>query len=108
MRWLAVLAMAVLLSGCVSVSQDKATDCKKIAATQVRDGCLYNTSVRALDPAGCAGITNATVKDACIDDIAVTLLDFDVCAKHETVPRKDACETKVGQAKRKAKGEAPN
>ena len=97
MRWIAVVALAVLIAGC---GNEPPIDCAKITNRKQSDLGVLNQSRIELNAGKCAEIMDMKIKRECIDVVAEGIGEFYPCQLHERKSHEDHCERRVGKARR--------
>ena len=69
--------------------------CNKIADEKIRDLCMRDQAVKALDPKMCEDVTAASLKDTCYHKIAITNHDKSLCSKISNNFVRNACNSKA-------------
>jgi hypothetical protein len=104
-RKVIIIAAVLIICGCAGAPE---TNCNKILNNRERDDCQYNKSMIQASSVLCRDITNDTMKSECIDRIALRLLDYLPCKQQDKQVKKDECESKVSDARRKAREANPD
>jgi competence protein ComEC len=103
MRGRALLAVTVLICGCITGGgngRDPLGDCPLINNEPDRDSCYVSLARQTNNPVICDSVRDRRFRDGCFINLASASGDESVCEKVRDAQRKDGCYLKLALAER--------